>query len=79
MNSYQIRFVLLKLNTKIHTGCYASNQLHFITSKSFAVVANIEDENHDGMHWCAFYKGKGDSCVSFFDSLGLKEFYKNLR
>jgi hypothetical protein len=76
MNSFEIRYSLLKFNTKYHTGVYAADQLKHITAKYFFVVVNSEVSSQPGLHWIAFMKVPGEETLEFFDSMGLSiKFY----
>jgi hypothetical protein len=71
MNSFELRYILLKLAPGIPCGVYASDQLKYIKTKSFCVIVNSERSTNAGRHWLAFIKRKGNTVLEFFDSFGL--------
>ena len=70
MDTYQLRFVLLKYTTGIPVGVCASDELSLVNTNEFAIISNTDSSAGKGMHWVCFYKSKNMKCVEFFDSIG---------
>lgn len=60
MDSYQLRYALIK-SLPIFTAVCAEDQLKDIKpGKSFGVICNNKKSSSEGMHWICFYKSKGE-------------------
>jgi len=75
MDSFQLRYALLKTIKNARPYVCAKNQLHLIKSNSFAVIVNSQDSYLPGLHWLAIYKSSTNNYIEFFDSLGKSMFY----
>jgi len=60
MDSYQIRYALIK-SLPFFTAVCAEDQLKSINpGRSFGIVVNNQNSSKEGMHWICFYKSKGE-------------------
>lgn len=81
MDTYQLRYWLIKLVKRIKIGVCASDQLNSVKEKEFAVISNIQDSSKEGLHWVCFFKTKKMKFVDFFDSIGndVKSYGENFK
>lgn len=70
MDTYQLRYALINLITKVPVGVCASDQLSSITLDEFAIISNTESSDDEGLHWVCFYKTAKMKHVDYFDSVG---------
>lgn len=57
-------------------GVFAADQLPSKRSHSFGFIANTDNHNMEGKHWCSFYF-PNQNIVEFFDSYGKSIDYYN--
>ncbi len=70
MDTFELRYLLIRLVKGIKIGVCASDQLDLVKENDFAVISNIQNSNEEGLHWVCFYKTRDMKFVEFFDSIG---------
>jgi len=71
MDSYQLRYALLK-TLPMFTAVCASDQLETLkVQDNFAIIVNNEPSSENGMHWVCFYKDSRNDSIEFFDSYAM--------
>jgi len=71
MDSFQLRYALLK-TLPIFTVVCASDQLELLGKHNeFAIIVNNEPSTENGMHWISFYKNSQSDVIEFFDSYAM--------
>lgn len=70
MDTYQLRYVLLRLIPKMRVGVCSSDQLKSVSENEFAIITNIQNSSEKGLHWVCFFKSHKMEHVEFFDSIG---------
>lgn len=77
MDTFQLRFMLMKFIKNTFIGVCASDELALFDKDEFAIISNVSKSNSPGTHWVCFFKSKQMNGVDFFDSSGNNVFIYN--
>ncbi len=75
MDTYQLRYALLEICSKIKSFVCAKNELKYVNEENFCIIFNTSNNDTKGKHWCALYKSIDIEEIQFFDSFGLPYYY----